>query len=299
MSRWNGSLLGVPNTTDAAIASGFFSTNEALIKGKEGKFPRTVAVSDYFPTEYMNVIDGFTGTKLYLSSVFGNDDFSGTTAASSFRTFDKLNTTINALTEPAMAIILPGNYTGTSLAPSSSASAILWDKGYERQYLLAPKLASISWTSGSQRDAGIIAFSNANSKVYGGIFNRNNNGKSVNYSAAFFPLTWFGVGGGMYNCVIDETNGNGNWSLQYNNSGLAGYIEYCTFAVGQNGLTDYSGGSTFQALNCEFNYAASTSATITGSINPVPNNNISPTTYLADPPSANAGVYKGTYAWPA
>lgn len=200
-----------------------------------------------------------------------------------------------------MIVIYPGVYSATATPVNASSSALFLDPGasYSTQVVCSPGQVIISYSSGTERDGPVCSFYNANSAVYGATILRNNNAKAESYMTAFVNNTTAGFAGKMYNTVLRETNANNKWSLQYDNSAVGtGELVYCSVYTLAAGLADYSGGSGFKVTNCAFNYAYGTTAATVTNAQILASNNMNPTTYVS-PGVTTAGVYYGTYAWPA
>ena len=254
------------------------------------------------PQSYQALIDNYTGSKKYVDSVNGSDSNNGNTYATAYATLTHCHTQLSGVATPTMIILAPGTYDTTpGYFENAMTAALLADYGNERVYVAAPDgQVVIQYTaSGSERDTAIIQFRNSNSAVYGAILKRNNNGRSTNYTVSFFrghPGSTYMKGLGLFNCVIQETNANNAWSLQYDNNADASFNLYnCTFYTGANGLGDYSGGAGFVLNDCAFNYTyGSGNATKT---NTVVNQTINASTYELATNNTSYGVWSGTYAW--
>ena len=258
---------------------------------------------------YNTLVSSYTGTVYYISDVYGSDSNDGLSVASALKTIDQFNTLTSAITTAIMAVILPGYYNVTPVtnsASTTSASFCLNDHGYERKYVGYGGQTFLSWDAPTPpRDAAVVCFANSNSAAYGLIFKRNNNGRTANYSVAFFNHNGTNAfAGDLYNCAIEETNGElqgapDNWSVGYANSGFpAGVsVNYCTIVGWEAAMADYSGDADLVFNNCVFNYAhGSSSATYNSCQNGV--SGISYNQYIPYD-AVTSGVYYGTYAWPA
>ena len=254
------------------------------------------------PQPYKQLIQNYTGSKKYVDSVNGSDSNNGNTYATAYATLTHCHTQLSGVSTPTMIILAPGTYDTTpGYLENSMTAALLADYGNERVYVAAPDgQVIIQYTaSGTQRDTAIVQFRNASSAIYGAILKRNNNARSTNYTVSFFrghPGSTYMKGLGLFNCVIQETNANNAWSLQYDNDGNASFNLYnCTFYTGANGLPDYSGGAGFVLNDCAFNYTYGTGSA--SKINTVVNQTINASTYELSTNNTSYGVWSGQYAW--
>jgi hypothetical protein len=254
------------------------------------------------PQPYKQLIQNYTGSKKYVDSVNGSDSNNGNTYATAYATLTHCHTQLSGVSTPTMIILAPGTYDTTpGYFENSMTAALLADYGNERVYVAAPDgQVIIQYTaSGTERDTAIVQFRNANSAIYGAILKRNNNARSTNYTVSFFrghPGSTYMKGLGLFNCVIQETNANNAWSLQYDNNGDASFNLYnCTFYTGANGLPDYSGGAGFVLNDCAFNYTYGTGSA--SKTNTVVNQTINASTYELSTNNTSYGVWSGQYAW--
>jgi hypothetical protein len=254
------------------------------------------------PQPYKQLIQNYTGSKKYVDSVNGSDSNNGNTYATAYATLTHCHTQLSGVSTPTMIILAPGTYDTTpGYFENSMTAALLADYGNERVYVAAPDgQVIIQYTaSGTERDTAIVQFRNANSAIYGAILKRNNNARSTNYTVSFFrghPGSTYMKGLGLFNCVIQETNANNAWSLQYDNNGDASFNLYnCTFYTGANGSPDYSGGAGFVLNDCAFNYTYGTGNA--SKINTVINQTINASTYELSTNNTSYGVWSGQYAW--
>lgn len=256
----------------------------------------------WFPDSYKTLINNYAGTKKFVDATNGSDSNDGNTEATAYATLAYCQSQISGNTAAIMIVVNPGTY---DLTPGNSTqgyvNSLIDDFGNERVYVCSPDARTVvSYTaSQSVRDAPMVQLTNANSAIYGGVLKRNNNGRTGNYPVAFFRgnagATYLN-GLGLFNCVLQETNANGDWSLQYDNSGNAAMeVTNCTFYTIENGSNDYSGGAGLVLNNCAFNYTyGAGSATKT---NTVVNQTIDANTYALSTDNTTYGVYSGTYAW--
>lgn len=255
---------------------------------------------------YNTLVSSYTGTVYYISDAYGSDSNDGLSIAAPLKTIDQFNTLTSAIPTAIMAVILPGVYDVTPVNGNNNAttsSVCLRDYGYERKYVGYGGQTFLRWTASAARDSAVVSFANANSAAYGLIFKRNNNGKTANYSVAFFNNSTSSYFGDMYNCAIEETNGElqgapDNWSVSYANSGYpAGGVSanYCTIVGWEAAMADYSGDADLVFNNCLFQYAhGSSSATYNScEVSSIYYNQYIPYDVVT------SGVYYGTYAWPA
>jgi len=256
---------------------------------------------------YNTLVTSYTGTVYYISDAYGSDSNNGLSIATALKTIDQFNTLTSAITTAIMAVILPGSYNVTPvnhLVSGSFSSVCLKDYGYERKYVGYGGQTFLRWTANSSRDAAVVSFANANSAAYGLVFKRNNNGKTANYSVAFFNNSTSAYYGDMYNCAIEETNGElqgapDNWSVGYANGGypVGASVNYCTIVGWETAMADYSGDADLVFNNCLFQYAHGSSSATYNSCEVA--NPLSYNQYIPQYDVVTSGVYYGTYAWPA
>ena len=159
-----------------------------------------------FPLVYQALIDGFSGTKKYIDGVNGSNSNNGDTVNTAYATIDYA-ITANTSATATMFVIAEGTYTMTAVSTGNSLA--IRDGGNHREFLCQPGSVVIQWTANTaDRDSPITQFTNTNSKIYGGILKRNNNGRTANYSVAYYKGQSLG---NFYNCVFSETNANNAW----------------------------------------------------------------------------------------
>lgn len=294
-TRSNYGIIGPQITSDSLLAGGVFQADDQRILKSVDQW-----VNLNFPSTYNSLINTFLGTKIFVDSSLGNDFNTGLSSSFPYATMNKAMTVRNTLTTSnVMIIVNPGTYAMTT-SSNALASYILNDiNSYSTVVVCSPGKVIFTWNAGAARDASIVNFQSYGSAVYGAIFKRDNNGKTASYPTALCNSQSVNQLGPMYNCVFQETNANGNWSIVYNNSNtVTGTINYCTFAINEAGIGDYSSGANQVFNNCLYNWTyTSTSSTQN---NPVilSGHDLSFTTY-SSPNAAGSGVYYGTYAWPA
>lgn len=244
-----------------------------------------------FPDAYESLVDAFTGTIKYISASTGSNSNTGNSVGSPYLTIDYALAQ-NSTSTPTMFVILEGTYTLTATSINGS-SVGLTDGGNHREFVCAPGKVIIQHTaSGADRDSAIFHFANTSSKIYGAIIKRNNNGRTTNYTVAYFRMG--SAKGNFYNCVFSETNANNTWSYQYDNDGLNNLaVRNCTIynlaAPGSN----YTNAGTCLTIDSVFNTTVTTGGTET---NVLKSQTVNGTTYVTTGVTT-AGVYSGTYAW--
>lgn len=250
----------------------------------------------WFPEVSRNFVNSFSGTIKYVDADNGSNSNGGDTISAAYQTIEYAQSQTSAISTAVMYVINPGTYTVTPVT-SGSSSAAIYDGNLPRIFFCAPDgRVVIQWTAGTPRDAPIVNFQNAGSAVYGAVFLRNNAGKTLNYSVAMFNGSTGYTQGDFYNCVFRETNANGNWSLQYDNSSVNNStVNNCSFYTIENGDSDYSGGTGLVLNNCAFNYTYGAGSAVKN--NTVINQTIDPTSYELTVDNSTYGVYSGTYAW--
>ena len=253
------------------------------------------ALSSYnFPDAYDSLVDAFTGTIKYISASTGSNSNTGNSVGSAYLTIDYAlaqNTSATA----TMFVILEGTYTLTPTSINGCSTGLV-DGGNERVFVCAPGRVIIQHTaSGADRDSQILHFTNANSKIYGAVIKRNNNARTTNYTVAYFVGGATGATkGNFYNCVFSETNSNGAWSYQYDNSGYNNLaLRNCTFYNLSAPAGNYTNGGTCLTIDSVFNTTVTTGGTET---NVLKSQTVNDTTYVTTGVTT-AGVYSGTYAW--
>lgn len=297
-----------PGNSSDSVRNG--AGNAGTNSGTSGSTGRIylAALDSQFPDAYNAAIARAVGTSdytYYVDATNGNDSNNGTSPSTAFASIDQLNTVMNALTTSTVAaIIYPGEYTITPFAgwfysSGSFVTVPFKDFGYARKIICAPGKVDFSWTAGTQRDAPLVDFGSTSSAIYGAVLKRNNNGKTNNYSVAFNGGITAAGNHQLYNCVIQETNTNGNWSLQYdNNNNSVGKWYNCTVAVNEIASNDYSGAAGFVITDTVFNYTYGTGNATKTSSEVLAAHDLDFTTYEGTD-SGTDGVYYGTYAWPA
>lgn len=300
-------LGGLISTTAPSVgvlsAPGIYSISQQVQYQNSNTWPRNLYS---FPTVYQSLITGFSGTVLYVDASIGNDTNNGTSMLTPYATVDKAQTTRTSLsTSNVMIVIRPGTYT-VSVTNNGSASYAFFDisSAYYTVYVCAPGKTILNFTSGTARDGAICAFNHSSSAMYGAILNRNNNGKTLNYSTAFFNNTTTTYLGSLYNCVISEVNPNNIWAIQYDNSAAGtGKVDYCSFYVPAIGQNSYGGSASFVLTNSVFNYGYGTDlAAKTTDLTLSPAGTMtsgSATPPYVSPGTTTQGVYYGTYSWSA
>lgn len=293
--RSNYGIIG-PLQQPVFYAGGIYQIEDQRLAKSTGLWPKVL------PPAYEALIQGFSGTKLIVDALVGNDANNGITLP--FATVDAAIAKRNTLTTSnVMIVIKAGTYTVTPQV-SGFGSYILNDisSTYSTIVVCDPGRVILQWNAGTTRDAGTVTFQSTNSAVYGAIFKRDNNAKTTTYTVAFCNSESTKQLGPLYNCVWQETNANGNWSLVYNNGNtVTGTINNCTFAVTEASLGDYTSAANQVFNNCLYNWTyTSTGAGTSTQNNPVilSSHDLSFTTY-SSPNAAGSGVYYGTYAWPA
>ena len=248
----------------------------------------------YFPDAYDSLVDAFTGTIKYISASTGSNSNTGNSVGAAYLTIDYAlaqNTSATA----TMFVILEGTYTLTPTSINGCSTGLV-DGGNQREFVCAPGRVIIQHTaSGTDRDSQILHFTNANSKIYGAIIKRNNNARTTNYTVAYFVGGATGATkGNFYNCVFTETNANGAWSYQYDNSGYNNLaLRNCTFYNLVAPAANYTNGGTCLTIDSVFSTSITTGGTET---NVLKSQTVNATTY-ATTGVTTAGVYSGTYAW--
>lgn len=277
-------------STSTSGATGRFSLPYQMQAAGSGTWPITTSVT------YNNLINNFVGTKYYISPT-GSDSNPGTSEGAPLQTYTQFRTLTSATTASIMCVFLAGTYTMTTLGLTGSAECCFTDENYQRTFVCKePSLTIFNWlANGGKRDAAPFYFRNANTKFYGGIVKRDNNGRTLNYSNAFFNGTTLAFAGKVYNTVLAETNANNLWSVSYNNAGWSGTQGpyYCTFAGNAAAQASYAGAATFVGDYCAGNYSVTSSFPLfTNYVNAA--GTMNPTTYEI---AGSSGVYNGEYHW--
>ena len=283
--------LNVSRTT----ASGLFDLPYQIKAQKNSLWPNQSLGP---PQAYLDLINNFTSTVYYISPT-GSDSNSGTSTDTPLQTYAQFRTLTSSITTSIMCVFLPGTYTLSSIIANATYSECCFtDENYERIFVCqVPNQTIFEWTANAgKRDAQPFYFRNANTRFYGGVIKRNNNGRTLNYATSFFNNSTMNFVAKVYNVVIAEVNANNYWSLSYSNSTWPSTmgVYYCTFAVGAAALGSYSGGTSFIGDYCAGNYSyTGTFPSFTNYVNA--NGGMNATTYAI---SGTSGVYNGTYAWP-
>lgn len=247
-----------------------------------------------FPVEYQTQIDNFTGGKRFVDVENGSNSNNGLGVNTAWQTYDYAITQTRNVTTPIMLIFMPGVYSVTSMliGDGFTESAFL-DGGFHREIVCVPGKVTFNWmANAAMRDAPLVTLTNADSKIHGAIIARNNNGRTLTYSVAFFR--GFGSRGTLRNCVFREVNANNAWTLHYdNNNNFPILIDQCVFFVLDNGATPWSGGTGVDIRNSVFTRLTGSSITLTNSLT---NATVDATTYRTTG-AVNQGTYFGQYSW--
>jgi hypothetical protein len=258
-----------------------------------------------FPSSYVSLINSSTDTKYYIDAVNGSNSNDGTSIATPWQTYAYAFDQTKNVTSAIMFIFAEGTYTQLIVDPTDTSftSALIADNNKPRTFVCQPGKVIFTGTGSSVRDMPMYRLG-PTSSVYGAIFRRDNNGKTANYSVAMVRGTggYPGHSGNVYNCVFEEINANGNWSLQYDNwANSTGQIVNSLFNVVEVGASDYAGSSGLVLSNCAFTYTwGSGNATKTNT--DVGVTVISSNTQIVDPykitsNNTSKGVWSGTYKW--
>ena len=258
------------------------------------------ADSSPFPTAYKNLIANYSASNTrYYDISNGNDSNNGQTEATAKQNLGSdLNSWLNG-SNGRIAVIMPGTYPITNHTPGSYGNRMLqWDTN--SKCVCAPGQVTITSTSAAARDFHVFGMRNADAGIYGAIIKRNNGGRTNNYSRAMWGYDASATSGDVYNCVIEETNGNNAMSHIYDNSNSGNrYMERSTIVADM--VSPYSCGTSL-ADNIAMTFSSSQFC-------PSGNNfkyNVTFTTspsgnpyYINNNTSDNAtyGVYGGTYSW--
>lgn len=299
--RSNYGIIGPVRTVNTSTTGGVYNAEDQRLLKSTSNWARPPAT---FPVAYNSLITAFSGTKVYVSQANGSDSLSGLTINTPFLTFDKAMTYRRTLTTSNVMIIVdPGTYTVTP-ATNTNASYIIDDisASYSTVVVCNPGNVIFAWT-GSGRDKAIVNLNSTSSAVYGAIFKRNNNGEGIanSYSIALNNSETAQQKNPYYNCVFQETNANGNWSLVYNNGNtVTGTVNYCTYALNEVGTNDFASGSNQVFNNCFFNWSYGTTSSVHNNEIISSTHDLNFTTYQsAQATAGGAGVYYGTYSWSA
>ena len=255
-----------------------------------------------------NFIDTFSGDKKYIDITNGSDSNNGDTDATAYQTLSYAQSQTASIGTAVMYVIKPGVYDLTPvLIPAvtgSHSSVGLSDDGLPRTFFCAAGQVTLQWVS-EGRDCPMVSFENTNSAVYGAILKRDNNGKTLSYAIPMFNATTAWSKGDFYNCVFQETNANGNWSLMQDAGASGGantlgtietIVNNCSFYTTENAQDDYTTSTGLVLNNSAFSHIWGTNS------NSIRNNTISAqtmdaTTYELAANNSTNGVYSGTYAW--
>lgn len=253
-------------------------------------------------------INSFSGDKKYIDITNGSDSNNGDTDATAYQTLSYAQSQTASIGTAVMYVIKPGVYTLTPvLIPAvtgSHSSVGLSDDGLPRTFFCAAGQVTLQWVS-EGRDCPMVSFENTNSTVYGAILKRDNNGKTLSYAIPMFNATTAWSKGDFYNCVFQETNANGNWSLMQDEGASGGantlgtmetIVNNCSFYTTENAQNDYTTSTGLVLNNSAFSHIWGTNS------NSIRNNTISAqtmdaTTYELAANNSTHGVHSGTYAW--
>lgn len=281
-------------------ATGIFSLAEQAQAKTTNTWPTPIYT---FPAAYNSLITSFVGTVIYVDASIGSDSNTGSSITTPYATIDKAHAVRSTLpTSNVMIVVRPGTYNVTLSGASLGSWAFFDFAGGRTVYVCAPGQVIFNYTaSATYRDVGLCKFSLTTSAVYGAIINRNNGGKTLNYSTAFFNNTTVGYVGSMVNCAISEVNANNTWAVQYDNSAAGtGSATNCSFYNLATGLGSYGGSASLTLTNCAFNYGYGTEpGTHTNELILTSHNMTSgsATPPYVSPGTTTQGVYYGTYAW--
>lgn len=291
LRRYKGGFLtSVLPTTTSGYTTGRYSLPLQSQAMQSGTWPLSSGQI------YNSLITNFVGTKYYISPT-GSDSNPGTSENQPLATYAQFRSLTSTTNASIMCVFLPGTYSLASILATANAECCFTDEAYSRTFVCkVPSQTVFNWSAnGGRRDCAPFYFRNTNSRFYGGVINRDNNARTLNYSCAFFNATTLGFVAKVYNVVLAEVNANGNWSLSYNNGTWNTNMEVnnCTFAVSEAALTSYSGAATFIGDKCAGNYTVTTTFPLfTNYVNA--NGSMNPTTYQI---VGSSGVYTGIYAW--
>lgn len=255
-------------------------------------------------------INSFSGGKKYIDITNGSDSNNGDTDATAYQTLGYAQAQTSGIGTAVMYVIKPGVYNLTpALIPAvtgSHSSVGLSDGGLPRTFFCAAGQVILQWVSGG-RDCPMVNFENTNSAVYGAILKRDNNGKTLSYSIPMFNSTTAYSRGDFYNCVFQETNANGDWSLMHDALGenpsaqntlgvMETVVNNCSFYTTENAANDYTTSTNLVLNNCAFRYIwGANSASVRN--NTVSAQTMNAATYELATNNTSYGVYSGTYAW--
>ncbi len=266
---------------------------QMLMAGAQGEAP-------IFPAAYQTLIDGYSASNTrYYDIANGNDSNNGQTEATAKK---NLGTDLNSWLMGAngrIAVLMPGTYPITAHGPGSYGARMFhWHTN--SKLVCAPGRVTITGSQSGARDFHIFGMKDETSAIYGAIIQRNNGTRSDNYSVAMWGYDADWTAGDVYNCVVEEVNGNYNMSHVYDNtSGGNRYMERSTIIGGMaNAYT--CGAST--ANNIALTSANHRFCGTTNNAKTSINYGTSPSGfpyYITNNTSNNStyGVYGGTYAW--
>jgi hypothetical protein len=301
VKRYTGGVIsGTKASISVLSSSGFFNLAEQAQAKSSNTWPMPIYT---FPTVYASLISGFVGTIIYVDSSIGNDNNNGSSYITPYATIDKAHTIRATLTTTnVMIVVRPGTYSVAVMSPSGSSSSALFDVANgSTVYVCAPGKTIINFTSNANRDGSLCHFGKSASAVYGAIIRRDNAGKTLNYSTAFFNNTTATYLGTLYNCAISEVNANNAWAIQYDNGATGtGKADYCSFYVLAAGQSSYGGSTSLTVSNSTFNYGYGTDNGIHTNELTLTSHNMtseSATPPYVSPGTTTQGVYYGTYAW--
>jgi len=263
-----------------------------------------------FPIEYLKIIDSHIGQVRYISATKGSDSNDGLTPSTPYQTLEYARAQTNSITTRVLFVVGAGTYTPPPVRIDANINAQIYTDTVtstrHRTLLCAPGKTIISWTSPNAantiingRDAPAVPYIGTLGLAYGAIFLRDNGGRTVNTSVAFFRSTqaWEPK---FENCVLREANVNQSWSLNFDvarNSLLK--ANNCTFYTTANALLNFSSSSTLRIANSVFARAWSstvTTGTLPTFVNTVNMQTVDPVTYVTTGQTIR-GVHSGTYSW--
>jgi len=282
----NGGLVGkLRDSASAQSNPGVWTAREqGIYKAIAGKWPTAPVPGDPFPPAYRSLIDNFASTKYFVDATTGSDSNTGTSFATAFATVDKAVTTASS---GNMIVVYPGTY-NTGFSIDSYSDAVFHDQGKALTVVCAAGQVKLQRsTSSSKRDFACLGVTNAGTSLYGAIIERNNGGRTTNYTVAMLRYTR----GSVYNCVLREVGSNGYFSLIYDNSNGYWKLDGC-LVLGNTWTANYTGGGIADFINSASNNA---SVAITGSMSNTAVGKTINSDWSVD--SASYGVYSGTYGW--
>ena len=273
-----------------------------LKMGGFGKNPDVIAsaISGInFPTAYTTLINTYsTSNQIWVDSVNGNDSNSGQGSNLAKKT---LNSALSVFGSGKCIVLQSGSYTVTNNGPGTYAERMfVWS--HNGIIVCNPGYVTIGEVSDlGNRDNHIFGMQSSNAAIYGAIIERNNNGRTNNYSTALWGYDSDASYGKVYNCVIREINANGIASHVYDNTTAGdGSIYNCLIDV-SNWTSSYSCGGANVTQNTAL--TSSNSFSLCGSSSSVVNSATYTTSpqgtlyYLSSHSNSSYGVYSGTYSW--